>query len=245
MQINRADPTEAKKTRKPRTPTKSAEKRKTPKRKRAIVESGDDSEDDMTMAPIKRTKKLQRTPVPPPTIGGKYVGRQEIFTLPARQTLMAKQTIIEADLDQHSRQFVGFAAANAAALAQMRNTKLASIDSSAEADTVVPAPVVAEEDAVVGVGSEEWFTPGAVDETLLPAYYPAGDPVGYYYGGGSPAPVFQSRFDALAEHRRFVKDLLRDIEPGLDWSEGPWPEQKSELLWGGEDKMQYGAMFST
>jgi hypothetical protein len=45
-----------------------------------------------------------------------------------------------------------------------------------------------------------------------------------------PPPPYQSRFDALAEHRRYVKNMLKDVEPNLDWYEGPW-EGEDELLW--------------
>lgn len=244
MAVNRAEPTAAKKARKPRAPTKSAQKPRTPKRKRASTESDNDSEDDMPVPSIKRTKNVQRIPVPPPNIGGKYVGSQEIFTSPAQQTPEAMQMIREADLDEKSWQYVNSAAANAAVLAQLRSNKAASIDPLPETDPLVSSSVVADDDVSVGVGFEG-FMPGAIDGTLLPAYNSVEDlSNNYYNGGGSSAPVFQSRFEALAEHRQFVMDSLRDIEPGLDWCVGPWPEQKSELLWGGDEELEYGAMFS-
>ncbi|KIV99270.1 uncharacterized protein PV09_09039 [Verruconis gallopava] len=57
-----------------------------------------------------------------------------------------------------------------------------------------------------------------------------------------PAIQFQSRFEALAEHRRSVKEYLRDIEPDLDWYEGPW-EGVNELLWTGDEEHQLRYMF--
>jgi hypothetical protein len=83
--------------------------------------------------------------------------------------------------------------------------------------------------------------PEVINDELLLATYPT-EFSDYQYCYYDPPLPFQSRFEALAEHRRHVKEMLKDIEPNLDWYEGPW-ESESELLWTSGEEYQIKAMF--
>jgi hypothetical protein len=78
------------------------------------------------------------------------------------------------------------------------------------------------------------------DQLLLDTYPSDFSP--YRHRSYGLPPQFHSRFDALAEHRRYVKEMLKDIEPNLDWYEGPW-DGAIELLWTSAGECSMKAMF--
>ena len=176
---------------------------------------------------------------------------------PAPQTSSARQALREAERFDNPGATVESAAARAAALAMARDNHVAATPPVADEEPFFQYPPPAtDEDEVISIptspagdapsldSDEEPLSPSSFGGHMLQSIYPNNGPIDYYYCSHSPAPVFQSRFEALADHRKHTMELLKDIEPNLDWYTGPWDHEKSELLWTGDEEAQYRAMFS-
>ena len=243
--LDQYDGMEVKKQRKPRVLNKPASKPRTAKRKIVVVSDDSDSDDELPVPAVKRTKTTTRAPVPPPTVGGKWIGSEKVFKAAAPQTPETQKTLREADLAEQSAQFVDSAAANAAAISMARNSQLAVADSAENGPFSLIDPALESKDTTPLLGLEEPTSPSSLGGNILSSIYPTDGPIDYFYCSSDPAPVFESRFDALAAHRHHVKDMLKEVELNLDWFEGPWAKDQSELLWTGYVEPEWAAMFST
>jgi hypothetical protein len=223
------------KERKPRVLKKNPEKAQSAKRKRYVVLEDSDSEDQMPRPANKRRQMSRSVPVPPPTVGGKYVETKEVFATPTPQSPLALKTIVEAHIAPTPSAHVGPAAAAALVAARIIEPSPAPVNEQLVAVASAPT-VLVNNGAIIGTvddlfSAQVELKPGA----LRPAF-----PVDIETGTGGEMPI--SRFEGLVAHRREVKHMLRNIEPKLDWSEGPWVSAE-ELLWTGDEEAEWKATF--
>jgi hypothetical protein len=211
----------------------------------------------ISMPPLTAMPRQMPTPSPAPlpTVGGKYVASQEVFATPAVQTSEARKIITEARVMPTASANVGSATAAAAGLASAKAAKAKETEEQAQEQAIaslsalnpieqqpitassVP-PTIVKNGIVVGTLPDLF----SADSALHQAAYNPTSSIDYQFCSCPPAPIYESRFDALAAHRREVKEMLKDIEPILDWSEGPWTSAE-ELLWTGDEEAQFRAMF--